>query len=316
MKVLITGITGFCGKYLAAYVAGLGHQVYGFARAGDVPSAAGLPADAELFRGDIQDDKDVARCLGEAQPDAIFHLAALTVKAPSPRDPWTYYSVNVNGTLNLLRALALSGRPAAVHIASSGAIYGAVTSPGQLLDEESPYAPASAYALSKLSQDLFAHQYATCGPDIVRTRAFNIIGPGQSERFLYSALTRQVAEIEAGQREPVLRVGDWTVHHDLVDVRDAVRGYWLALTKGSAGAVYHVCAGRAWPVREVLDTLLGFSPARIRVEPDGEPPGTMEVSDQVGSYARLHDGTGWQPEVPLAQSLRDMLEEWRGKVKA
>jgi GDP-4-dehydro-6-deoxy-D-mannose reductase len=316
MKVLITGITGFCGKHLATYVAGLGHPVYGFAQAGDGRSTAGLPLGAELFHGDVQDDKDVACCLGEAQPDAIFYLAGLAAGAPAPRDPWTYYSVNVNGALSLLRALALSGRSPAVHIASSGAIYGAVTSPGQFLDEESPYAPASAYALSKLSQDLFAHQYATCGPDIVRTRAFNIIGPGQSERFLYSALTRQVAEIEAGQREPVLRVGDWAVRHDLVDVRDAVRGYWLALTKGPTGAVYNVCSGRAWSVREVLDTLLGFSPARIRVEPDGEPPGTMEVNDQVGSYARLHDWTGWQPEVPLAQSLHDMLEEWRGKVKA
>jgi GDP-4-dehydro-6-deoxy-D-mannose reductase len=150
----------------------------------------------------------------------------------------------------------------------------------------------------------------------VLTRTFHHTGPGRGEAFAESSFARQVAEIEAGLRPPVLAVGNLDAVRDFADVRDVVRAYWLLLDRGEAGAVYNVCTGRGRPVRELLDVLLAVSPARVEVKVDPARLRPSDVPVQVGDPAKLVAATGWQPRIPLEQTLRDLLEDWRARVGA
>ena len=154
MKVLVTGISGYCGRHLAAYLAGMGHELHGIARRVDTPAASTLPAGTQLHRVDVEDPGGMRRCIDEVRPDIIFHLAALMPDSTPPQNPWTYQQVNVHGTLELIDAVMLSGCAPVVHVAGSGAIYAPTA--GEPVTEQGAFGPTSPYALSKLSQDLFS----------------------------------------------------------------------------------------------------------------------------------------------------------------
>ena len=219
------------------------------------------------------------------------------------------------GLVHLLDAARRAGLGQRVLVVGSAEEYGAVAEDELPIRETAPLRPASPYAVSKVAQAALAQLYGPAGGmRVVLTRTFHHTGPGRGEAFAESSFARQIAEIERGLRPPVIEVGNLDAVRDFTDVRDIVRAYWLLLDKGEAGQVYNVCSGRGRPIREVLDVLLGHRRARVEVRVD---PGRLRPSDvpvQVGDPSRLQRATGWEPRIPLEQSLADLLEDWRARV--
>jgi GDP-4-dehydro-6-deoxy-D-mannose reductase len=177
--------------------------------------------------------------------------------------------------------------------------------------------PASPYAVSKVAQGLLALSYGPAGGlRIVRTRTFHHTGPGRGETFAESSFARQIAEVEAGLRAPVLMVGNLDAVRDYSDVRDVVRAYWALLEKGEAGAVYNVCSGQGWRIRDLLDMLLERSEVKVEVRVDAARLRPADVPVLVGDPSRLKEATGWAPRHRLADTLADLLEDWRARVAA
>jgi GDP-4-dehydro-6-deoxy-D-mannose reductase len=246
----------------------------------------------------------------------VYHLAGQSFPLQSWDDPWDTFEGNVRPQLNLFEAARRSGRQPRLLVASSTEVYGhtAHGAPAAVA-ETAEMRPRNPYAVSKAAQDLFGLQYAVSpGLDVVRARPANHIGPRQDRRFVAPAFASQIAEIEAGLREPVLKVGDLEARRDFTDVRDIVRAYVLLLEHGERGQAYNVGAGRPIPVRALLDGLLAQTRADIRVEVD---PGLLRPAETAlcfGDPARLRACTGWAPRIPLDQSLRDLLDYERARL--
>ncbi len=183
------------------------------------------------------------------------------------------------------------------------------------LREDMPLRPSSPYAVSKVAQGLLALQYGPAGGlRILRTRTFHHTGPGRGETFAESSFARQIAEIEAGRRPPVLQVGNLDAVRDYTDVRDVVRAYWALLDRGVAGEVYNVCSGQGRRIRDLLEVLLAASGTKVEVRVDKDRLRPSDVPALVGDPARLRAATGWKPRVSLEDSLRELLQDWRQRV--
>jgi GDP-4-dehydro-6-deoxy-D-mannose reductase len=301
---LITGAAGFCGRHLSAHLADHGYDVFG------VDLAPAQVPGATLLAGDIRDTAFVQDVLQVAEPTHVFHLAALT---GANADWEALHDVNVRGTSRLLQAMRLSGLNPAVLITGSSAVYGLVGPAALPIAETQCFSPATLYAVSKIAQEMLANTYyAAHGMRVIRARAFNLTGPGESSRFVTSAFAHQIAEIEAGRRGPVLRVGNLEAVRDFTDVRDAACAYRLLAEFGEPGSVYNVCSGQATSIRQVLDGLLALSSVPgISVELDPERLQHADVPAQVGDGSRLRQATGWAPRIPLRQTLLDVLDSWR-----
>lgn len=304
---LITGAAGFCGGFLADVLLAQDVAVVGVDRVG-APAGSRFP----MLTLDLGDEEALRRVVTETRPDWIVHLAALTNPAAPVRD---LYEANVFGTIRLLEVVKAAAPACTVLIAGSSAQYGVTLPAENPIGETQPFRPVTQYAVSKATQDLIGGMAAAAGQSVIRARTFNIIGPRQSPAFVTASFARQIAEIERGARAPVIEVGNLAAQRDFVDVRDVARAYWLALARGEPGQVYNVCSGQARSIEALLDGLLALSRVSdIEVRHD---PGRVQPADvpaQVGSYARLQADTGWQPEVPWEQSLRDLLDYWRGAV--
>lgn len=306
-KALVTGAAGFCGRHLVAHLVESGYHVAGLDREGD---ASHLDT---LYRGDVLDCEQVRAVLDREKPNVIFHLAALT----NPRlDYAELHRVNALGTLALLTAARQARPDVRVLITGTSAVYGNAPPNALPISESQPLQPATPYAVSKIAQEMLAAQQgAEHGLRIICTRTFNLTGPGESPSFVTSAFARQIAEIEAGKREPVLHVGNLETVRDMTDVRDAVRAYRLLAEAAEPGATYNVCSGRGTPIRQLLEMLLSMSQVKgilARPDPDRFRPG--DVSIQVGNATRLHEATGWAPAIPLRQTLQDVLDFWRQRI--
>jgi GDP-4-dehydro-6-deoxy-D-mannose reductase len=317
--VLITGIAGFCGSHLAEHLLSAGYPVAGLERAGvSTANLAGIRDRIDVYRADLLDPQAVRRVLAAARPGQIYHLAGLTKAPAGAESAWALYEVNVRGTMHLLEAALAEGLDAAVLVAGSSAQYGIVPPEETPIDEQQPFRPITHYGVSKAAQEMVACRYASAaGIRVVCTRAFNIIGPRQSPAFVAAAFARQVAEIEAGLRAPVVKVGNLAGERDFIDVRDVARAYRLALEEGEVGDAYNVCSGEARSIRSLLDGLLGMARVPgIEVRVDPARLQAADVPAQVGDYRKLERRTGWAPRVALEESLRDLLDDWRGRVAA
>jgi GDP-4-dehydro-6-deoxy-D-mannose reductase len=297
MRVLVTGITGFAGAHLTEYARAQGAQVSGLSRSTGV-DLANVPA--------------LRRTVGYARPDIIFHLAAQT----SGNDEAQLRRSNVEGTRNLLEAAAALEAKPRILVASSSAVYGSGPAGGAPISEDAPLSPNGAYAAAKAEQDRLAEQLGReLGLAVVRARAFNQTGPGEKDSFVASSVARQIAEIEAGLREPQIAIGRTDTVRDFSDVRDIVRGYWLAATNGEPGEAYNLCSGRGVPIQSIVDTLLSLSRATIAVEQDPERMRPSDVPVQVGDPSRAERMLGWRADIPIERTLRDLLEGWRDAVR-
>jgi len=316
VQVLITGIAGFAGSHLAEYALSRSDcEVIGIVRQ-HTENIAHLQDRLTLFRGDLREPALVKQVLHDAQPDLIFHLAAVADVGMSWRDPWGTLEANVRSQVNLLEAAVTQVPFARVLVVSSNEVYGLVEPENLPTDETAPFRPENPYGVSKVVQDLLAWQYFRgYGLSVVRVRPFNHIGPRQKPAFVAAAFAQQIAEIEAGLRPPVIKVGNLETRRDFTDVRDVVRAYWLALTQGTAGDVYNVGTGIAHSIRELLEVLLSFSSAEITVKQDPTRLRPVDVPVSICDAGKLCRTTGWTPVISFERSLADVLDDWRQRVR-
>ncbi|HUX75749.1 MAG TPA: GDP-mannose 4,6-dehydratase [Anaerolineae bacterium] len=317
MRSLITGAGGFVGGHLCAYL--LAHTDWEL-----TGTVYPHPVDAQpqeprlrLKHADLRDPEGVQALVGELQPDTIFHLAAQSFVPVSFADPWDTLQNNIRAQLNLLEAVRRSGRDVRVLVVGSNEEYGAPKPEELPQTEESPLRPNNPYAVSKVAQDFLGLQYYLAyGLPVVRVRPFNHTGPGQAPRFVVPAFASQIARIEAGLQEPVMKVGNLEAARDFTDVRDIVRAYHLAASQGEPGEVYNLASGRPQSVRGLLEMLLSYSRTQIRVERDPSRYRPVDVPVVYGSAAKFRQRTGWEPQIPFEQTLRDTLAYWREQAGA
>ena len=315
-RVLVTGVTGFAGSHLVDYMLTRGDcEIYGTHRWRSRTENIEHFADRiTMLECDLRDASSARDTLERVRPDWIFHLAAQSFVPTSWIAPTESLTTNVLCQVNIFEAVRRLGLGCRIQLACSSEEYGLVHPDEVPIRETNPLRPLSPYAVSKVAQDLLGYQYwMSWKLDSVRTRGFNHEGPRRGPVFVASDFAKQIADIERGRRPPVLSVGNLDSRRDFTDVRDMVRAYWLSLEKCEPGEVYNICRGRAWSIREVLDLLLGMTKARIEVRTD---PARMRPSDVpvlLGDPTKFARATGWEPTIPFEQTLRDMLEYWRGR---
>lgn len=311
MRVLITGITGMAGSHLAEYL--LDHvpgvEIHGSVRwRSRTENLAAFRDRVRLVECDIRDAASVERLVAESQPDYTFHLAAQSSVTASWHAPVETLMTNINGQVNLLEVLRRLRPDCRILIPGTSEEYGAGLGPRR---EDSPLLPVSPYALSKMIQDLSGFQYArSYNLALVRTRAFNHTGPRRPTLYAEADFAAQIAAIERGA-ESVIRVGNLEALRDFTDVRDVVRGYWMAVNQGVPGEVYNLCSGAGRRIGEVLDGLLALSTVRPRLEQQTTRLRPADPEVLVGDCSRFASLTGWQPEIPFEKTLSDILREQR-----
>jgi GDP-4-dehydro-6-deoxy-D-mannose reductase len=319
MRVLITGITGFVGSHFAEYALSQGAEVFGSIRwRSKTENIEHLRSRITLIESDLRDLFSVQSLLKAADPDYVIHLAAQSFVAASWQTPAETLYTNTVSQINLLEAVrARPKRPRFLVIGSSEE-YGLVYEDELPVKETNPLRPLSPYAVSKVTQDLMGYQYfKSYALPIVRSRAFNHEGPRRGDVFVTSNFAKQIAEIEAGLREPVVHVGNLAARRDYSDVRDIVRGYWLLLERGEPGEVYNLCSGRSWAIQEILDFLLRqTSVSGIAVKEDPARLRPSDVPNLCGDASKMRTALGWKPEIPFEQTLLDTLVYWRRRIKA
>src|SRR4051794_26488394 len=278
-------------------------------------SAAFQQGKINLVDCDLLDPFSVNKLIAAVRPDRIFHLAAQSHVPTSWNSPAATLQDNVFGQLNIFEAIRAAGIDPLIQIAGSSEEYGMVFPDEVAMKESNPLRPLSPYAVSKVAQEMLAYQYhQSYGTRAIVSRGFNHSGPRRGENFVDSSFARQIARIEKGLQEPVLRVGDLSSKRDFTDVRDMVRGYWLLLEKCNPGEVYNIGSGGTRPVQDCLDLLLGMS--RVDVEVRVDPP-RLRPSDVTILWAdssKFMEATGWKPTIPYEQTLRDLLDYWRERV--
>ncbi|MFQ6059292.1 MAG: GDP-mannose 4,6-dehydratase [Anaerolineae bacterium] len=343
MRVLITGITGFAGSHLAEYLLDRGDvEIYGccrwrsrldnledVARRGklnlralegsltdEVSAEEFAQKDAvNLIYGDLTDASSMRRLISVVRPDRIFHLAAQSYVPASWNAPAETFHVNVIGQIHLFEAVREAGLDPLIHIAGSSEEYGLVYPHEVPMKESNPLRPLSPYAVSKVAQEKLAWQYfKSYGLRTVVTRGFNHTGPRRGEVFSSSTFAKQIARIEAGQQEPVIWVGNLETQRDWTDVRDIVRGYWLALEKGEPGEVYNIGSGVPRTIREMLDALLALSRVNVEMRPDLLRMRPSDVPVLWADCSKFRAQTGWEPQIPFEQTMEDLLNYWRERV--
>lgn len=317
MKALITGITGFAGSHLAEYLLGQNMEVYGTVRQNSpMVHIRHLKSSIVLADCSLTDPDAVLRTVAAIKPDRIYHLAAQSFVPSSWSDPAHTMHNNVFGQLHLLEAVRKLNLDCRILLACSGEEYGQVESGELPVRESNPLRPLSPYAVSKVTQDYMGYQYyKNFGMFIIRTRSFNHTGPRHGENMVTSNFAKQIAEMEAGLRPPVLMVGNLRARRDFTDVRDVVRAYGLALEKGRPGECYNVASGSGMTIEEMLRILLSLSSLSIAIRQDPARLRPSDVEALVGDYTLLHQATGWKPEIPLRQTLLDLLNYWRDQLR-
>ncbi|WP_135553114.1 GDP-mannose 4,6-dehydratase [Paenibacillus cymbidii] len=313
MKALITGITGFVGSHMAEYLLQRGVDVYGTIRnRSRMEHIADIADDIQLAECELRDPYSVQHLVEEIKPDLIFHLAAQSFVPTSWNSPIDTIHNNVAGQVNIMEAMRRFDNGCKLQIACSSEQYGYVEPHETPIKETNPLRPLSPYAVSKVAQEYLGYQYfRSYGLHIVPTRTFNHTGPRRGEHFVTSNFAKQIAEIEKGRKPPVLFVGNLDAKRDFTDVRDVVRAYWLALEKGEAGETYNIASGTCITIRDMLQMLISLSTVDIEVQLDPNRLRPSDVEILYGDYGKFHGQTGWQPEIPFAQTMEDLLDYWR-----
>lgn len=304
------------GSHMADFLLKEGIEVYGLCRwRARMENILHLNGKVKLIEADLLDSHSLERLIFEVRPNYVFHLAAQSYVPASWTSPAVTLETNVVGSANLFEAIRRSKIDCAIQIACSSEEYGDVKVDEVPIKETNPLRPLSPYAVSKLAMGYLGYQYfQSYGMKIVRTRGFNHTGPRRGEVFAESDFAKQIAEIEKKQREPVIFVGNLEAKRDYTDVRDMVRGYFLAANKGAPGDIYNICSGKAWKIADVLDYLLSLSKTRVKIKKDLARMRPSDVQILLGDNSKFRKQTGWKPEIPLEKTFEDLLNYWRERV--
>jgi len=300
MRAVVTGGLGFVGRHLVEHLRATGDDVVTVDHGGEDPV-------------DITDAAGVTAAIAAANPDVVYHLAGWADVGASWSDPVDVFRINAEGSLHVLRACIDAGVDRVLSVASAD-VYGVVAEHELPLTEQSPLRPTSPYAASKVAADALAQQaFLGHGLGVVRVRPFNHLGPGQSEKFVAPALAARIARAER-DGDDAIPVGNLAARRDLTDVRDVVRAYRLLLELGEPGEVYNVCTGRDVAIQELADQLVGMARRSVRLEPDPDLLRPVDLPVLRGDASKLTNATGWKPEIPIAQTLADLLDDMRHRI--
>lgn len=316
MKSLIIGAAGFAGAYLIRHLQqAAGHTVV----ATKMPQEQIVIPDRKeeqtaVYDLDILEPDAVERLFQKVRPDYVFHLAAQSSVATAWKMPGMTVDVNIRGAVNVLEAFRSLNHRVRMVLAGSGEEYGPVSLEDIPIQEDCRMNPGNIYAATKACQNMLGSIYARAyGLEVVMVRAFNHVGPNQSPIFVVSDFCRQVAAIEAGRQEAVIRAGNLNVRRDFTDVRDVVRAYEMLAACGRAGETYNVGSGRAVRIADILQMILKKSHADIRVENDPSKMRPTDLPVIEADIRKLQKTTGWQPLIRLEQTIEETLDYWRNR---
>jgi GDP-4-dehydro-6-deoxy-D-mannose reductase len=294
---LVTGATGFVGPHLVEHLEGSGDTV---------------APDREI---DVRDPAAVRSWIGDSKPDVVYHLAGWADVGASWNQPEEVFDINATGTLHVLRAAREAGCRR-VLVVSSADVYGIVPPDRLPITEDHPLRPVSPYAASKVAADFLGLQ-AWLGHrlEVVRVRAFNHLGPGQSAAFVAPSIASRIArnELDGGDEIPI---GNLSARRDVTDVRDVVRAYRLLVEHGEPGEAYNVCTGVDVEIGDLARRLVALAGRPMRLVDDPARQRPIDVPVLRGDPSRLHAATGWKPEIPIDRTLADVLADWRARIAA
>jgi GDP-4-dehydro-6-deoxy-D-mannose reductase len=307
---LVTGAAGFAGSHLIELLARVGSSIVAWHRPG---GKAPLKLEGVSWAAvDLLDRAAVADAIRRHRPATIYHCAAAAHVGRAWDHTTATFEVNVRGTHHLVEALRTARLPSVFLVPSSAMIYRPADTP---IAEDAPLLPSNPYGLSKLAQERLALRAIQDGLDVRIARAFNHVGPRQDPSFAASGFARQIAEIEAGRRQPEIVVGNLEARREVTDVRDTVRAYQTIVERGAAGCQYNVCSGRAYAIGQILDYLVARARVAVQVRVDPSRLRPNDVPVLVGDPSRLRDELGWTAAIPLEQTLSDILDYWRDQMR-
>ena len=325
-RALITGITGMVGSHLAEFllertdwdVVGMCRWRSPLDNLSNIAWRINAGDRVSLLYGDLRDTMSIQNVVANAKPDYVFHLAAQSFPRTSFDAPLDTMDTNVQGTVRVLDALKQHAPKAIIHVCASSEVFGRVPREKLPIDEECTFHPASPYAISKVGTDLVGRFYAEAyGMTVMTTRMFTHTGPRRGDVFAESTFAKQIAMIEHNRIPPVVKVGNLQSLRTVADVRDAVRAYYMLVTVNpTPGAYYNIGGNHSCTVKDILDTLISFSPCKadIRIEVDPDRLRPIDADLQVPNIAKFQGHTGWKPEIPYDKTLRDLLDYWRERV--
>jgi GDP-4-dehydro-6-deoxy-D-mannose reductase len=314
-KVLITGITGFAGSYLAEYLASTKKYAisgtYLFDKS--LSNVESIKGSLDLIKADLSEEKSVFKIIEDVSPDIIFHLAALTSPAESFKNPTATLNNNISLQVNLLEAVRkFKLINTKILITSSADVYGRVAREDLPIDENTPLMPTNPYSVSKIAQDFLGLSYFLAyGLRVIRVRPFNHVGPRQSPNFVVSAFAKQIAEIEKRKKEPYLSVGNLEAKRDFTDVRDMVRAYALAVEKGKDGDVYNIGSGTSYKILDILNKLIAMSSLKIEIRINKDLFRPSDDPELICDNSKFNKVTDWKPQIPIETTLKETLDYWR-----
>jgi GDP-4-dehydro-6-deoxy-D-mannose reductase len=301
-RLLVTGRHGFVGETLA--------RVLNDSVERELWTLTDVPASL-----DLRDAAATKHLVTEARPDAVLHLAAQSAVPESIRDPETTLQINLIGTLHLLQGLDSIGFRGRLLYVGTGDVYGLVPESELPVAETRLPRPRNPYAVSKLAAESLCWQWhASKGMDVVLARPFNHIGAGQSDQFAVSGFARQLTQIKAGRRPPVIHVGNLAVTRDFTDVHDVVEAYFALLERGKAGEVYNVCSGVEQSLKSLLEQLIALAGVDVQIQPEPERMRATEQKRMRGDPTKILGAVGWTPTTPISASLKGTLQFWEGKI--
>lgn len=323
---LITGITGMVGSHLADFLLeNTNWTIFGMARwRSPLDNIEHLLEEINsnkrvfLSYGDLNDFSSLIKVLKEAQPDYVFHLAAQSYPRVSFDAPADTLNTNIIGTSNLLEAIRTLQLNPVIHVCASSEVFGRVSKDKLPIDEECTFHPASPYAISKVGTDLLGRYYAEAyNMKVMTTRMFTHTGPRRGDVFAESTFAKQIAMIEFGLIPPIVKTGNLDSLRTWADVRDAVKAYYLLVTVNPIGGEYYNIGGNySCSIKEMLDFMLSISTSKsIQVETDSNRIRPIDADLQVPNTTKFRNHTGWQPIIPFEQTMTDLLNYWREKIR-
>lgn len=320
MRILITGVTGFAGSYLAKYLTTKKQniEIFGLKRWNSPLSGIRAVADKiKLLNFDLGDPHSIHKAICDVMPERIFHLAAQSYVPMSFIAPIDTIRANVFGTVHLLEAVRAAKIEPVIHICSSSEVYGQVPTGEIPITENTLFRPQSQYGVSKIAEDMIAYQYfRSYGMKILRTRSFTHTGPRSKEVFVAPAFAKQIAEIELGiKKDNIISVGNLDSVRTFLDVRDMVEAYWVLTEKCPAGEVYNIAGNYTCSVGEALKCLLSMTQIKPDIVVDPNLLRPSDVTLQIPDTSKFQKATGWSPKISFEETMKDILNYWRNRSK-